>query len=98
MTTDVPVGIVGLGLMGIALSARLIDAKIRLIGFDIDPVRCEMFKASGGMVATSVHELAARSAAIIVAVYSGEQVEALFADIDDGAGAVRPVVICTTTC
>ena len=98
MTADVPVGIVGLGLMGIALSARLIDAKMPLVGFDIDPVRCGMFKASGGMVATSVRELAARSAAIIVAVYSGEQVEALFADIEDGAGAVRPVLICTTTC
>src|SRR5882724_12630242 len=97
MTADAPVGIVGLGLMGIALSARLIDAKIPLIGFDIDPVRCGMFKASGGMVANSVRELAARSRTIIVAVYSGEQVEALFDDID-GAGAARPVVICTTTC
>ncbi|MBR1287474.1 NAD(P)-dependent oxidoreductase [Bradyrhizobium sp. AUGA SZCCT0177] len=98
MTTDAPVGIVGLGLMGIALSARLIDAKIPLVGFDIDPVRCGMFKASGGMVANSVRELAGRCRTIIVAVYSGEQVEALFDEIDDGAGAVRPVVICTTTC
>ena len=98
MTADAPVGIVGLGLMGIALSARLIGAKIPLIGFDIDPVRCGMFKASGGMVATSVRELAARSRTIIVAVYSGEQVRALFDEVDDGAGAARPVVICTTTC
>ena len=62
MTADTPVGIVGLGLMGVALSARLIDAKIPLVGFDIDPVRCGMFKATGGMVATSVRELAACSA------------------------------------
>jgi len=60
MTADTPVGIVGLGLMGVALSARLVDAKIPLVGFDIDPVRCGMFKATGGMVATSVRELAAR--------------------------------------
>ena len=98
MTADAPVGIIGLGLMGIALSARLIDAKIVPVGFDIEPVRCGMFKASGGMVANSVRELAARSAAIIVAVYSGAQVRALLADIDHGAGAARPVVICTTTC
>jgi putative dehydrogenase len=98
MTPDAPVGIIGLGLMGIALSARLIDAKIPLIGFDIDPVRCGMFKSSGGVVATSVHELAARSRAIIIAVYSGEQVAALFDEIVDGAGRTRPVVICTTTC
>jgi 3-hydroxyisobutyrate dehydrogenase-like beta-hydroxyacid dehydrogenase len=98
MSADAPVGIVGLGLMGIALSARLIDAKISLIGFDIDPIRCGMFKASGGVVATSVRELAAHSRTIIIAVYNGAQVEALFADIDVGAAAARPVVICTTTC
>jgi 3-hydroxyisobutyrate dehydrogenase-like beta-hydroxyacid dehydrogenase len=57
-----------------------------------------MFKATGGMVATSVRELAARSRTIIIAVYSGEQVEALFGEIEDGAGAARPVVICITTC
>ena len=98
MTADTPVGIVGLGLMGVALSARLVDAKIPLVGFDIDPVRCGMFKATGGMVATSLRELAACSRTIIVAVYCGEQVEALFGEIDDGAGAARPVVICITTC
>src|SRR5882757_1986732 len=78
MKPDAPVGIIGLGLMGIAFSARLVGAKIPLIGFDIDPVRCGMFKSSGGMVATSVRELAARAQAIIVAVYSGEQAEVLF--------------------
>src|SRR5712672_3482383 len=98
MKQDAPVGIIGLGLMGIAFSARLVDAKIPLIGFDIDPVRCGMFKSSGGMVATSVRELAARGQAIIIAVYSGEQVDALFAELVDGAGPERPVVICTTTC
>ena len=98
MTADTPVGIVGLGLMGVALSARLVDAKIPLVGFDIDPVRCGMFKATGGRVATSMRELAACSRTIIVAVYSGEQVAALFGEIDDGAGAARPAVICITTC
>ena len=98
MTADTPVGIVGLGLMGIALSARLVDAKIPLVGFDIDPVRCGMFKATGGTVASSARELAACSRTIIVAVYCCEQVAALFGEIDDGAGAARPVVICITTC
>jgi 3-hydroxyisobutyrate dehydrogenase-like beta-hydroxyacid dehydrogenase len=98
MKPDARIGIIGLGLMGIALSARLIDAKIPLIGFDIDPVRCGMFKSSGGMVANSVRALAARAQAIIVAVYSGEQAGALFDEIYDGAGSPRPVVICTTTC
>jgi 3-hydroxyisobutyrate dehydrogenase-like beta-hydroxyacid dehydrogenase len=37
MQQDAPVGIIGLGLMGSALSGRLTDADIAVIGFDIDP-------------------------------------------------------------
>jgi 3-hydroxyisobutyrate dehydrogenase-like beta-hydroxyacid dehydrogenase len=84
--------------MGTALSGRLIDAKLPLIGFDVEASRCEKLQASGGVVATSVRELAGRSRTIVVAVYDGKQVEALFGDIENGAGAARPIVICTTTC
>ena len=85
MQPNAPVGIIGLGLMGTALSERLIDAEVPVIGFDIEATRCEKLKASGGMVATSVRELAGRSRTI-VAVYSGEQVEALFGELESGAG------------
>jgi 3-hydroxyisobutyrate dehydrogenase-like beta-hydroxyacid dehydrogenase len=45
-----------------------------------------------------LHELAARSRTIIVAVYSGEQVETLFDDLVNGAGPAKPALVCTTTC
>ena len=98
MQVNGPVGIIGLGLMGTALSERLIGAKIPVIGCDIEPARCETLKALGGLVATSVHELVCRSGTIVVAVYSGEQVEALFGELDSGASSAWPIVICTTTC
>jgi 3-hydroxyisobutyrate dehydrogenase-like beta-hydroxyacid dehydrogenase len=98
MQVNAPVGIIGLGLMGTALSERLIDAKVPVIGFDIEATGCERLKASGGTVATSAREFASRSRTIIVAVYSGEQVEALFGDLSSGAGAARPILVCTTTC
>jgi 3-hydroxyisobutyrate dehydrogenase-like beta-hydroxyacid dehydrogenase len=98
MHVDTPVGIIGLGLMGTALSERLIDAKVPVIGFDINAGGCEKLRATGGMVATSVRELAGRSRTIIVAVYSGEQVETLFGEIESGPGSAAPIVICTTTC
>jgi 3-hydroxyisobutyrate dehydrogenase-like beta-hydroxyacid dehydrogenase len=98
MDPDAPIGMIGLGLMGMALSMRLIDARIPLLGFDIDSVRCEILKANGGVVATSVRDLASRSPAIIIAVYDGEQVETLFGELEHQATLARPVVICTTTC
>jgi 3-hydroxyisobutyrate dehydrogenase-like beta-hydroxyacid dehydrogenase len=93
-----PVGIIGLGLMGTALSERLIDAKLPVIGFDIEAAGCNKLRANGGAVVTSVRELAGRSRTIIIAVYSGEQAEALFGEIEGGAGTKRPIVVCTTTC
>jgi 3-hydroxyisobutyrate dehydrogenase-like beta-hydroxyacid dehydrogenase len=98
MQVNAPVGIIGLGLMGTALSERLLDAKIEAIGFDIKGARCEKLKAAGGAIAASVRELAGRCRTVLVAVYSGEQVEVLFGDIEKGAGPARPIVICTTTC
>ena len=41
MQPRAPAGIIGLGLMGSALAKRLIDAKISVIGFDLDASRCE---------------------------------------------------------
>jgi 3-hydroxyisobutyrate dehydrogenase-like beta-hydroxyacid dehydrogenase len=98
MQQNAPVGIIGLGLMGTALSERLIDARMPVIGFDIDVSRCEKLKASGGMVASSVRDLASQTPTIIIAVYDGEQAEALFGEIVGGADTARPIVICTTTC
>src|SRR5712671_5347544 len=98
MQVNAPVGIIGLGLLGTALSERLIEADVPVIGFDIEASRCEKLKASGGMAAPSVRDLVGRSRTILVAVYSGEQAEALFAEIESGTGPGRPTVICTTTC
>jgi 3-hydroxyisobutyrate dehydrogenase-like beta-hydroxyacid dehydrogenase len=96
MHTDAPVGILGLGLIGTAFSERLIDANIPMIGFDVDPARCVKLRESRGTVATSAREVVGQCRAIIIAVYSGEQAEALFSDIE--SSPARPVLICTTTC
>jgi 3-hydroxyisobutyrate dehydrogenase-like beta-hydroxyacid dehydrogenase len=98
MPPNQPVGIIGLGLMGTALSARLIDADMSVIGFDIDSARCDRLQTSGGVVATSVRELAGQCGIIVVAVYSGQQVEALFDELVRGADSAKPIVVCTTTC
>jgi 3-hydroxyisobutyrate dehydrogenase-like beta-hydroxyacid dehydrogenase len=89
---------IGLGLMGTALSARLIDARIGVIGFDVDPERCTAFADIGGVPAASAAEVMARCRTIVVAVYSAAQVQALFDAIDPVADLSHTVMICTTTC
>jgi putative dehydrogenase len=96
MPGDTPVGIIGLGLMGTALAERLVGAGMAVIGFDIDPNRCNAFGDDGRKVAASVSDLAGQSHAIVIAVHDGAQVEALLGELEHSPA--RPSLICTTTC
>jgi L-threonate 2-dehydrogenase len=93
MASPSPVGMIGLGLMGTALAARLLDAGTPVIGFDIDPARCKSF---GGEAAASAEEVMARCQTTVIAVFDAEQVEAVLDGVS-GAG-LADLVICTTTC
>jgi 3-hydroxyisobutyrate dehydrogenase-like beta-hydroxyacid dehydrogenase len=87
-----PVGMIGLGLMGAALSARLIDAGTSVVGFDIDPAKRGAF---GGEAAASPAHVAAQCRTIVIAVFDAEQVETVFDELRAG---VADVIICATTC
>jgi L-threonate 2-dehydrogenase len=98
MSADAPVGIVGLGLMGSAFAARLIEAGQPVVGFDIDAARRDILTAMGGDSAGSVREVARRCPLIVVAVYDAQQVELLLDQLEQGDGRNAPLLICTTTC
>jgi 3-hydroxyisobutyrate dehydrogenase-like beta-hydroxyacid dehydrogenase len=57
--TDVPLAVIGLGLMGSRMSARLLDAGYRVRGFDPDPERSAELEARGGVTAGSPAEAVA---------------------------------------
>jgi L-threonate 2-dehydrogenase len=98
MISDTAVGVIGLGLMGAALSARLIAAGTAVIGFDIDAARCKALRAEGGELAVTSAELAARCQTIVVAVFDAKQVEAVLAELERSENLAHKVMICTTTC
>ena len=95
-----PVAIIGLGLMGEVYAQRLIDAKIPVIGFDIDPARRARLDEIGGRSASSIAELAKPARCIIIAVFNTEQVEDvvekhLLPTLGEGSGEI---VLCMSTC
>lgn len=96
MSREAPVGIIGLGLMGTALTGRLVGAGIAVIGFDIDPNRSEALEDNGLAIATSAGDLGSRAQSIVIAVYDGAQVEAVLGELENSPA--RPALICTTTC
>lgn len=98
MQADAPIGLVGLGLMGTALAARLIEAGLPVIGFDIDHARCDALSAMGGEVVSSAGRLALRCPIIVLAVHDAPQVEKLLDELEQRAGRRTALIICTITC
>lgn len=89
---------IGLGLIGSALAARLIGAGIPVTGFDIDSGRRAILKDIGGDVAASAAQVMARCQTIVVAVFNVGQVELLFDEFGRRPHIAGSVMICTTTC
>ena len=95
-----PVAIIGLGLMGEVYAQRLIDGKIPVTGFDIDPARRTRLAEIGGCPTSSIAELANSARCIIVAVFNTEQVEDVLENhmlpaLGDGS---NKIVLCMSTC
>src|ERR1700747_2936866 len=93
MAAPSPVGMIGLGLMGTALAARLIEAGMPVIGFDVDPAKRKSF---GGEAAASAEEVMVRCRTVVIAVFNAEQTETVL-DSFRNAG-MADLIICTTTC
>jgi 3-hydroxyisobutyrate dehydrogenase-like beta-hydroxyacid dehydrogenase len=96
---DRVVGIVGLGLVGRALGARLRGQGWRTLGFDLREEASAAFAAEGGARAGSVAQLGRETSCVLLAVFDTHGVlqvlEGEGALLSDGH-AVRTVVDCST--
>ena len=78
MTEKAPVGIVGLGVMGSAMSGHIIAGGHEVVGFDIDPVRRNEF---AGSVAESVADVASRTQIVLLSLPSPEALSQVAAEL-----------------
>ena len=94
------VAIIGLGLMGEVYAQRLIDVKIPVTGFDIDPARRARLAEIGGTPVDSIGELAKSSRCIIIAVFNTEQVEDVIEKhlLSALGETSNKIVLCMSTC
>lgn len=94
-----PVGIIGVGNMGLAMAGRLLELGWQVVVRDIDPARERMADALGAKVYTSPAVVAEAAQCVIVCVVDSLQVESvLFAPKDGVASqASKPcIVLCPT--
>lgn len=65
---ELQIGIVGLGLVGSALSARLLEAGYRVAGFDIVPGQVDRLREAGGSACPSAAAVAAAENVIVLSL------------------------------
>jgi 3-hydroxyisobutyrate dehydrogenase-like beta-hydroxyacid dehydrogenase len=93
------VGLIGIGLLGQALARRLLAADFSVVGFDVDTAKHTRLTELGGQAAASIAEVAGRADAILLAVFSTEQVEDVVErQLIPPAGGSAGIVLCASTC
>ena len=71
------VGMIGLGIMGSAMSGNLLQSGIAVVGFDVLPERMEALAAKGGQACTSPRDAAAKAEILITVLPSVAALEAV---------------------
>jgi len=89
------VGMVGLGIMGSAMSANLVRAGFRVIGYDIAPRRGAELRRSGGIAARSPREVAKRANIIVTSLPSANALSEVAAELAESAS--RGTIIIETS-
>ena len=91
-----PVGMIGLGIMGSAMSANLIRAGFKVVGYDVVP-RCrrELGKI-GGKAARNCREVAQRCDVIVTSLPSSDALLATAAELAKTSRAGQIVVETST--
>src|SRR5215471_1431318 len=97
MPKNATLGFIGLGTMGSAMSARLVEAGHDVIAFDVARASVEAFEARGGRSATSLAHLAREAEIVFASLPTPRIVAEVLGDEALARGNVRTVVDLSTT-
>ena len=96
---ELPVGVIGLGSMGMGVARSLLRAGLPVSGYDIRPEACKQFEELGGVVASSPGEVGRRSRAVIILVVNAEQTDQVIFGAGGLAAGMEPgsVIVSSST-
>ena len=81
------IGLVGLGIMGSAISGNFLKSGYTVTGFDLDAGRCDELAGKGGTVAASPAEVAQASDILITSLPSTAALDVVCTGADGIASA-----------
>jgi 3-hydroxyisobutyrate dehydrogenase len=99
IASGTPVGVIGLGAMGMGMARRLVDAGFAVRGYDVRAEAVQTFAAAGGQAAASPAEAARDAQILLLMVVSAAQAEAVLFGADGVVPALPrgAVVILSST-
>jgi len=95
MVEAAPVGLIGVGLLGGAVAARLLAAGFQVLGFDVHSERRRDLEAMGGIPAASSRDVARGSRRVVLSLPDTHVVETVLAEIE--ADLIDGQIIIDTT-
>ena len=90
------IGLIGLGIMGSAMSSNLIRAGFKVLGYDVLPRRIQEHRKAGGSVARHCREVAKRCDVVVTSLPSSEALLDTAAELFKSSRA-NQIVIETST-
>ena len=96
MGSDDKIGLIGLGLLGSALSERLIDGGYSVLGYDVDSQRCDELVERGGRIANNVPDIARHCSRIMFSLPDSSISASVIYELRSRLGA-DTIIIDTTT-
>lgn len=94
MTT---VGLIGLGIMGSAMSGHLLARGFEVVGYDVSPPRMQQLAAAGGVAGRCVEDVAGRAGIVVTSLPSADSAVDVCAALAARATCARLVVLETST-
>ena len=90
------VGVIGLGIMGSAMSGNLLKSGFQVVGYDVAPERLRALEREGGAVVRACQEIAGHSAIMLTSLPSAEALLET-ANVLGIAAKAKSIVIETST-
>jgi putative dehydrogenase len=97
--TSDPIGVIGIGLLGTAITRRLRAAGFGVLGFDVDAQKLANLSGLGARPAGSLAEVARACSTVVLSVFTTDQVEEVSAGLlaSRPAGGPPLTLVCTST-
>jgi 3-hydroxyisobutyrate dehydrogenase-like beta-hydroxyacid dehydrogenase len=88
-TEQMSVGMIGLGIMGSAMSANMVAAHLMVLGHDVSPDAVRRFAEAGGHPRSSAAEVAAEAEIVLTCLPSVAALDSVVAEIARAPGRCR---------